>query len=150
MYQKVILTVFQIICVTVKTQKWNGSSDNLGDFLCLQLNTSKDSIKVSSNGSCSVFKLPSATFNFYHNKKTLKVQGRESSSLKESFINLINTRSAKNVKPKETEAETQAEFVLLEETTVDESSSVSPKNDTIKQTTINEENNSDSEIDSEG
>ena len=73
----------------------------------------------------------------------------ESLSLKESLINLTNTRSAKNFKPKETQAETQAEFVLLEETTVDESSSVFPKIDTIKQTTINEENNSKSEIDSE-
>ena len=86
-------------CKSSNQLKWRSNNDNLVDFLSTQMNTSKDSIGISCNGSCSVFKLPSATFNFYHNTKTLQVQGRESARVKESLINLISTRSAETVKP---------------------------------------------------
>ena len=134
-------------CKSSNQLKWRSNSDNLVDFLSTQMNTSKDSIGISCNGSCSVFKLPSATFNFYHNTKTLQVQGRESARVKESLINLISTRSAETVKP-DSEAQT-ASATTFEERTVDESSNVLLINDTTKETTIIVGNNTDSESESD-
>ena len=66
-----------LLFVNAKNQfKWNGSVELFESFLHQNLGLSADVVTKSSNGTCTVWKTPSVTFNLYTKTKTLLVQGK--------------------------------------------------------------------------
>ena len=58
--------------------KWNGSIVQLSQFISrrLEIPVDKELFQKSNNGSCSVLKTATKTFNFWSKSKTLQVQGK--------------------------------------------------------------------------
>lgn len=74
---------------------WNSTVENLEKFikhLCYSEDDDKERGKLtkSSNGTCAVFKVCNATFNFYPNTKTLQVQGSSSQEIKNLLEQIAN------------------------------------------------------------
>ena len=50
-------------------------------------------IVISSNSQCAVFKTPLATINFYYSTKTLQVQGKACSEMRNRLLGVFNLRT---------------------------------------------------------
>ena len=78
---------------------WNGNADDLGVFIedrILSLDEDEDDAQelvISSNSQCAVFKTPLATINFYYSTKTLQVQGKVCSKMRNRLLGVFNLRT---------------------------------------------------------
>ena len=67
---------------------WNGNANDLGKFIEDRILSLKEDehdaqeLVISSNSQCTVFKTPLATINFYYSTKTLQVQGKACSKMR--------------------------------------------------------------------
>ena len=79
-----------LLSINGKNQfKWNGSAELLESFLYKKLGLSADDVTTSSNGTCTVWKTPSVTFNLYIKTKTLLVQGKAVDSTRDLLLQTI-------------------------------------------------------------
>ena len=74
--------------------KWNGSKNDLLEFLALHLEVQPNQFRANDNGTCAVFKFQNITCNFYHKARTLQIQGKEDADkLRKDLIKLTSTCS---------------------------------------------------------
>ena len=78
---------------------WNGNADDLGklieDRILLLDEDEHDAqeLAISSNSQCAVFKTPLASINFYYSTKTLQVQGKACSKMRNRLLGVFNLRT---------------------------------------------------------
>ena len=78
---------------------WNGNADDLGKFIedrILSYDEDEDDapeLVISSNSQCAVFKTSLATFDFYYSTKTLHVQGKACSEMRNRLLDVFNLRT---------------------------------------------------------
>jgi len=93
---------------------WNGNADDLGKFIedrILSHDEDKDDaseLVISSNSQCAVFKTPSATINFYYSTKTLHVQGKACSEMRNRLLGVFNLRTNSFQRRQDNDAELAA------------------------------------------
>ena len=68
----------------------------LESFLYKKLGLSADDVTTSSNGTCTVWKTPSVTFNLYIKTKTLLVQGKAVDSTRDLLLQTIEADKNQN------------------------------------------------------
>ena len=75
--------------------KWNGSIAQLSQFISrrLEIPVDKELFQKSNNGSCSVLKTATVTFNFWSKSKTLQVQGKLTEEMKSSLAEIANSQA---------------------------------------------------------
>ena len=75
--------------------KWNGSIAQLSQFISrrLEIPVDKELFQKSNNGSCSVLKTATVTFNFWSKSKTLQVQGKLTEEMKSSMAKIANPQA---------------------------------------------------------
>ena len=77
---------------------WNGNAGDLGKFIedrVLSYGEDEEDapeVTISSNSQYAVFKTPSATINFYYSTKTLQVQGKACSEMRNRLLDIFNLR----------------------------------------------------------
>ena len=82
-----------------KRFSWNGNANDLGKFIedrILSHDEDEDDapeLVISSNSQCAVFKTSLATFNFYYSTKTLHVQGKACSEMRNRLLDVFNLRT---------------------------------------------------------
>ena len=78
---------------------WNGNADELGKFIEDRILSYDEDEEVapelvtSSNSRYAVFETPLATINFYYNTKTLQVQGKTCSEVRNRLLEIFNLRA---------------------------------------------------------
>ena len=83
--------------VNAKNQfKWNGSVELFESFLHQKLGLLADDVTKSSNGTCTVWKTPSVTFNLYAKTKTLLVQGKAMDYTRDLLLQTIQAVNNQN------------------------------------------------------
>ena len=75
--------------------KWNGSIAQLSQFISrrLEIPVDKELFQNPNNGSCSVLKTATVTFNFWSKSKTLQVQGKLTEEMKSSLAEIANSQA---------------------------------------------------------
>ena len=78
---------------------WNGNAGDLGKFIedrVISYGEDEEDapeVAISSNSQYAVFKTPSATINFYYSTKTLQVQGKACSEMRNRLLDIFNLRT---------------------------------------------------------
>ena len=68
----------------------------LSHFYIKKLGLSADDVTTSSNGTCTVWKTPSVTFNLYIKTKTLLVQGKAVDSTRDLLLQTMQADKNQN------------------------------------------------------
>ena len=105
-----------LLTVNAKNQfKWNGSVELFESVLHQNLGLSADVVTKFSNGTCTVWKAPSVTFNLYTKTKTLLVQGKAVDYTRDLLLQTI--QAANNPSSAESPDETNKIHFAIEHTT---------------------------------
>ena len=75
--------------------KWYGSIAQLSQFISrrLEIPVDKELFQKSNNGSCSILKTATVTFNFWSKSNTLQVQGKSTEEIKSSLGEIANSQA---------------------------------------------------------